>query len=352
MTKTEPELRRLEEYQRIFGYSPHSLIALTANTHSWISKSGVGAVVYLPVGRTWLAAEPMGKAEHLEALASEFCEFARLSKRLAAFVPVSPRFAALSKQLQLDCVPIGMSPYFDLGEWNLSGRKKHALRAGINQARRVGVTVEAVALDGSLREQLEKLCLGWNAGRRTSTFGWVFAPDPFSFPEYKTMFVARDKEGKLIGFLTVSPMPARNCAYMEDVQRAGTAPKGTTDLLFITATDHLRVQGVRFATLGTVPLYGVERGGAIYEGRHNLARRVMSAVFHRGDSIYNFAGVHRFKARMDPTFWEHEYVVAPPSLLMTPRVVFAAMRAIAGGSVIKALSSASWSHGKRVSQAE
>jgi len=332
----------LEEYQRAFGYSPHSLISLGVNTDSWIAPEGLGAIVYLPVGHTWLAAEPMSLPKDLEKLTRGFCEFARSNNRLPAFVPVTPRMAALSEPLQLDCVPIGMSSYFDLSVWNLSGRKRHALRAGVNQARRAGLTVEAVAARDVPRTELEALCRTWNQERRTSTFGWVFAPDPFGFPEDKTMFLARDEAGVLIGFLTASPMPARECSYLEDVQRLPTAPKGTTDLLIVTGIDYLREQGVKFATLGTVPLMGVDRTDAVYRGKHDAARRVMTFVFNRGGAVYNFAGVHRFKARMDPTFWEHEYIVLPKQFMMVPQVVLAAMRAIAPSGVLGALMKASW----------
>ena len=332
----------LESFHREYGYSPHSLISLRANTHSWVAPDGCGTVVYLPVGHVWLAAEPLSAAENLEEAARRFMEFARASSRLPAFVPVTERFATLSAPLGLDCAPIGMSPYFDLGEWNTSGRKRHALRAGVNQARRAGVVVEAVASGEVLISEMEDLCKGWNDGRRTSTFGWVFAPDPFGFPESKTLFVARDSGGALIGFLTASPMPARDASYLEDVQRVANAPRGTTDLLVVSAMEHLKQQGVRCTTLGTVPLFGVDRKDAIYRGRHDVARRVMSGVFRHGEAIYNFAGVHRFKARMDPTWWEHEYIMMPRRFLMVPRIVMAATRAIAPGGVWKALLSASW----------
>ena len=78
----------------------------------------------------------------------------------------------------------------------------------------------------------------------------VFAPDPFGFPESKTLFVARDSGGALIGFLTASPMPARDASYLEDVQRVANAPRGTTDLLVVSAMEHLKQQGVRCTTLG------------------------------------------------------------------------------------------------------
>ncbi len=336
------QLQSLEEYQRAFGYSPHSLISLKTNTKSWVAPDGSGAVVYREQGNTWLAAEPMGAPADLAALVRSFGAFARERRRLVAFVPVSHRLAELSLQLDMDCVPIGMSPYFDLNEWNLSGRKRHALRAGVNQARKAGLTVEAVSGEAIPRAEVERICHDWNAERRTSTFGWVFAPDPFGFPEHKTMFLARDGAGTLVGFLTASPMPARSSSYLEDVQRIAAAPNGTTDLLIVTAMEHLRDYGVRLATLGPVPLLGVEQEDAIYRGRHDFARRMMGLVYRRGDAIYNFAGVHRFKARMSPTFWEHEYVMVPRTMLMAPRVVLAAARAIANGSIFKALLAASW----------
>jgi lysylphosphatidylglycerol synthetase-like protein (DUF2156 family) len=285
-------------------------------------------VAYLPVGKTWLAAEPLSDSADLAQATREFMNFARDSGALPAFLPVTSRFASLTGSLGLDCAPIGISPYFDLDSWKPSGRRAHALRSGVRQATRANVTVEEVSPDAWPVREIEAVAQMWNESRRAALFGWVFAPDR-NFMGYKKLFVARDGEGKLAAFATASPLPARNSFYLEDIQRDPGAPKGATDLLFATAMNVLREQGAESVTLGTVPLAGMDSPDALRRGMYPIVSKGLKLLARHGESVYNFAGVQIFKSRLAPSWWEHEYAAAPSGGLMTgARVAFATLRAV------------------------
>src|SRR5262249_7661694 len=137
---------------------------------------------------------------------------------------------------------IGSAPYFDLATWAPRGDRAKKARAGVNQARRAGVRVtEVVDVDEQLVRETACLCKSWlTSGRSAMKFEWLFTLDLRRHKERKKYFTARDKDGKLVGFVAASPIPARDGWYLEDVLRSKKAPNGTTDLLVVAALDLLK----------------------------------------------------------------------------------------------------------------
>ena len=111
----------------------------------------------------------------------------------------------------------------------------------MNQARRSGVEIETGAdLNQTFRQETAELCLSWLESRRAATtFGWLVALDPFMHSEYKKYFAAR-VNGKLIGFLAASPIPARKGWYLEDVINEPDAPQGTATFLVVARRERVR----------------------------------------------------------------------------------------------------------------
>lgn len=328
-------------YHAKFGYNPHSLVSI-AGSASFESSRAHGAVPYREVGGTWLACEPLSSVDDLETVAKEFLEFAKSRSKLAAFIPATERFARLAPNLGLDCVPIGMSPYFDLTVWNPSGSRGHTIRKELRKARTAGVTIETLPGGDYPEAEVEQLEREWATTRRTVQFGWLFSSDIHNFPECRTNFLARDSSGRLVALLSAAPLPARKGCYLKDFHRHPEAPKGTTDLLFVTAFEYLLAWGIRLVTPGTVPLHGIAAPDAIRNGGHRSLVRALDLFARRGEAVYNFAGLYRFKARFDPQWWEHEYALAPPVMFNVLRVGWAVARATAPDGVLRALLSGSW----------
>jgi len=343
--------RGLLRYQERFGFSPHSLVCLSGEASAWESRCTDGAVAYLRVGKTWLCSEPLAAAADLLPVAREFIAFARSSGALPSFVPVTSRFASVAIEGGMGCIPIGISPYFDLASWKPSGRRAHALRSGIHQAARAHVTVQEVTLESWPEDEMEGLEAAWGATRKSPLFGWVFAPDRH-FLGYRRLFTARDSGGKLVAFATASPLPARNSFYLEDIQRDPLAPKGATDLLFVTALESLREHGAELVTLGTVPLKGVDAPHALRRGMcHAIATKALDVIANHGESVYNFEGVHTFKSRLSPSWWEHEYAVAPAgNVFAAPRIALAALRGIMPSGILSTVLGFKGKFGKKLGE--
>jgi len=325
------ELLRL---QTLYGYNAHSLVSIAPGASLWSTPDIDGAIIYGEFGHVLLAAgDPLVAPEDMAELARQFSVFAKLRGRVVAFVPTTAEFARAVVPREFSAVKVGAAPYFDLKTWNPRGDAGKKIRAGVNQARRAGVEVEVFSdgVDEQTKGQTAQLCLHWlGAHRAATTFGWLVALDPFLHHEYKKYFTAR-VNGKLVGFLAASPIPARKGWYLEDVLREPEAPQGTATLLVVEALNRLREEGAALATLGTSPL--AQDGPDDIPTEHRLVARTLDMASRRLGAFYNFEGLRRFKGKFAPSWWESEYALAQRGVAMPPRVGYAIVRALVPGGV-------------------
>ncbi len=324
------ETERFLALQSRYGYNEHSLVSSAQDFRFWFDSATQSGISYSEHGNVRLVAgDTLGADENLFSATQRFLEDSDRNRKLVAFMPVTEKFAKLFDPNKYHILKIGASPYFDLTQWNPRGDKAKKLRAGVNQARRAGVSIEKLgALDLVFKNETMSLCNTWLKTRRvTVAFGWLFRLAPFQNCEKKRYFAARDGEGVLIGLLAASPIPARDGWYLEDVLRHPDAPRGTADLLVFEALNALKADGVKLATLGTIPLAEdgcnaiAERSGALFYRALRLSRQNL-------ESIYGFDGLRRFKAKFVPCFWESEYVIARKGIFTYPKVLQAIKRSI------------------------
>jgi phosphatidylglycerol lysyltransferase len=319
------ELLRL---QTLYGYNAHSLVSISPGAMLWSTPEIDGAIIYGEFGRVWLAAgEPLARAQDKPALARQFAEHARQHNRVVAFVPTTTAFACSIESRDFSAVKVGAAPFFDLRNWNPRGNLAKKMRAEVNQARRAGVTVESLKhIDHDLKQEAADLCLRWLGHRLAATsFGWLVALDPFRHADHKKYFIAR-ANGKLVGFLSASPIPARRGWYLEDVLRDSDAPPGTATLLVFEALQTLKKDGAELATLGTAPL--ANEGSNEITTDHRVVTSALGVASKRFSGVYNFEGLRRFKGKFAPSWWESEYVVAQRGIAIPPRVANAIVHAL------------------------
>jgi len=325
----DPAVDLLRLYQ-FHGYNAHALVGISRGIRLWSSVETEGAVAYNEFGKVWLVpGDPLASEEDLVHVSESFLRAAADEERVVGFMPATEQFAKHSSELGLRAIKIGSAPYFDLTTWAPRGDRAKKARAGVNQARRAGVQVtEVVDIDDKLVRETACLCKSWLTTRRSAIrFEWLFTVDLFQHKEQKKYFTARDVNGKLVGFLAASPIPARNGWYLEDVLRSKNAPNGTTDLLVVEVLDSLKRSGARLATLGTT-LMATEGGASSDVHISPMLSRVAWSVARCFSLFYNFNGVRRFKTKFAPSWWESEYVLMSPNITAPPRVFGAFVQAI------------------------
>jgi phosphatidylglycerol lysyltransferase len=122
--------------------------------------------------------------------------------------------------------------------------------------------------------------------------------DPFTFPERRRLFVA-EASGRIVGFLGVIPIYARGGWFFEDFLRDPAAPNGTVELLVDAGMRAAAAERIAVVTLGLAPLAG-DVGPWL-----RSARRL-------GRALYDFEGLHAFKAKLEPRSWSPVFLAYPP----------------------------------------
>ena len=329
------ELLRL---QTLHGYNAHSLVSIAPGAELWTTPDIDGAIIYGEFGSVWLVAgDPLASPEESAELARQFANFAKRHDRVVAFVPATERFARMLTPYGFAAVKVGAAPYFDLQNWNPRGDAAKKLRAGVNQARREGVQIEIIddGANDQIKKETAELCMHWLGSHKSATtFGWLVALDPFLHAEYKRYFAAR-VDGRLVGFLAASPIPARKGWYLEDVIREPEAPQGTATLLVAEALKTFKAEGAALATLGTAPL--ATDGPNDLPPEHRVVMRALDLASRRLSGFYNFEGLRRFKGRFVPSWWESEYALVQRGATVPPRVGHAIVRALVPGGLTQIL---------------
>ena len=323
----EENLLRL---QKLYGYNAHSLVGISPDVSKWFDFRTQSGLTFTEHGKIRLVAgEMLGSDDNLEAAVRRFVDEARAEKKLVAFLPTTEKFARAVAPLGFEAVKIGASPYFDLPTWNPRGNKAKKMRAGVNQATRAGVAVEQAAQRNlSFCREVADLCENWSNTRRAAVkFGWLFELAPFQHAERKKFFAARNAQGKLVGLLAASPIPARDGWYLEDVLRAADSPNGTTDLLVYEALKTLAGEGAKLATLGTSPLAG-DGADSLADDQRPLSKKLLNVSREYFEPIYNFKGLRHFKGKFVPSWWESEYVLLPKGFFVPPQVANTFARAV------------------------
>lgn len=306
----------LVEMVRRYGYEHQSFVLLYGGMNVWRSSEPEAAVVYRRVGRVAIAgAAPLTAREHLREVINRFLDYCREQNLDCLMLPISEETARAAQECGMGLLKIGESGYFKLPEWKPAGDRAKKVRAGVNQARKAGITVERYdpnqANQGArARAEIEDLCQAWINTREIDALGWLLELDPFALSEHKRYFLARAADGHLEGMLACSPIPARRGWYLEDLIRRPGAGRGVSELLVVEALKHLAAEGAELATLATSPLAGIEPEGDF----KNLAR-LLKLIYEHLDAFYHFKALHRFKAKFAPSFVETDYVaIYPPRI--------------------------------------
>jgi phosphatidylglycerol lysyltransferase len=108
-----------------------------------------------------------------------------------------------------------------------------------------------------------------------------------------------------VAFATLWTTAGRSSFSMDLMRYADDAPKNIMDYLFVELIAWGREQGYQAFEFGMAPLSGLEDRPLA-----PIMSRVGNLLFERGEEIYNFQGVRRYKGKYDP-LWQPRYIAGP-----------------------------------------
>lgn len=292
----------------------------------YVSKNGVRVVAGAPVCSEERLPEVVGEWEALTQNAGEKTCYFGAAGRIKHLLESSSGYSTVS---------LGAQPVWCPEHWQVVVEERSSLRAQLARARNKGVTVsEWEPARATQNLQLRRVLDEWLQTRGLPALHFLVEPDTLALMDDRRTFVA-EKEGKVVGFTALCPIPTRRGWLTEQFPRGFDAPNGTVELLMDTAIRTVAEEGSEYVTMGLVPLS--QHG--LLPGEENPAwlRILLGWVRAHGRRFYNFDGLEKFKAKFVPESWEAIYAISHEKHF-SPRALYAISAAFTGHSPLLSVS--------------
>jgi lysylphosphatidylglycerol synthetase-like protein (DUF2156 family) len=296
---TDPDFDRVRAIlAKAEAAEPSSNLALLGDKRFLFSASGESFLMFGVRGRSWIAmGPPVGREDERMELFWRFRELADAHAARAGFYALGPEDLPDSVDLGLAIQKTGESAAVPLEAFSLAGRRREVLRRNWRKAGEGGASFEVLPVGEAhtVMNALKAISDAWlshHAGgeKRFSMGGF----DPRYVAEFPIALVR--VEGKIVAFATL---------WMDLMRYSDDAPKNVMDYLFVELLGWGKAQGYQAFEFGVAPLAGLQDRPLA-----PIMSRVGRLLYERGEEIYNFQGVRRYKDKYDPV-WQPRYIAAP-----------------------------------------
>ncbi len=308
MGETDPDFARVKcILQNADCLEPWANLALRGDKRFLFSESGQSFLMFGVRGRSWISlGTPVGAREERLELMWRFRELADAHAARPCIYGAGPEDLPDLVDLGFTLQKVGETAAVPLDSFSLDGRRKGNLRRSWRKTCEEGACFEVLegeavrALAGELRRVSDEWLSHHAGGEKTFSMGGFEAPYVFEFPCAMVRI-----EGRIMAFATLWTTAQRTAFSIDLMRYADDAPKDIMDYLFVELLHWGREQGYVAFEFGMAPLAGLEDRPLA-----PVLSRVGNLLFERGEEIYNFRGVRRFKDKYDPV-WLPRYVAAP-----------------------------------------
>lgn len=298
-----------------YGYNGMSFLTLYPGWEYFHPVEGDGFIAFERHNKTALVCgDPVCAEEDVTTLCEAFCAYCAAERLSPAFVGTTERFAASCRDSGWKTLKIGEEPLFDLEHYAPRGYSAKKMRSDAKRAVRDGLKIEVVPAgqvpSATVAREILEVQQAWQTTRKISALSFTLRLAPLAFAEHKLLIVAR-LNGRIEGFVSGIPVPARNACYLEAMIRRPDAKGGATESLFLAAIDECRARGIGMVATGLAPL----RNTRSQPDGHRAIGCLLQFVFLRLNFFYKFRPLEHFKAKFGPTEWEESFIVYPPRQL-------------------------------------
>ncbi|WP_248917014.1 bifunctional lysylphosphatidylglycerol flippase/synthetase MprF [Pseudomonas entomophila] len=323
-----PNDEELQRANRVLLASdqPDGGLALTGDKALLFHPSDNAFLMYARRGRSLVALyDPIGPAQERAEMIWQFRDLCDLHHARPVFYQVRAENLPFYMDIGLTAIKLGEEARVDLRRFDIDakGKEMKDLRYTWNRGGRDGLSLEIHEPGHAPLAELKEVSDAWLSGKNVREKG--FSLGRFS-PEYLQHFrIALIRfQGRPVAFANLLETHSNELASLDLMRAHPEAPKLTMEFMMVGLILHYKSHDYGRFSLGMVPLSGLQpRRGA------PLTQRLGSMVFQRGEQLYNFQGLRRFKDKFQPD-WEPRYMAVPAGL--DPLVALADTAAlIAGG---------------------
>lgn len=305
--------KKVYELVRDYGQNPMSYLALEDDKKYFFGKSVAGVIAFAVVNDVAVVCGDMiCSDEAAPVFLAEFSEFCRENRYAILFLNVTDKYADLYRLMDFQTTKYGEDACFLLSEYNLAGGRVAKVRAAINHANRVGITVEeyrpALTRDEKIEREMQEISDLWLKSKKCGELSFMLGGMGLENPLERRFFVARDANQMILGFVVFVPYENQK-AYLADVTRRRIdAPQGVIEKLIYDGFMALKADGVLWGNMGLVPLVNVAEG----KEKTTLPEKMFEYVYENLNQFYDFKALHHAKEKYAPTHWVSRYIVYKP----------------------------------------
>ena len=286
---------------------PGSNLALLGDKRFLFSASGESFLMFGVRGRSWIAlGAPVGRRDEQLELLWRFRELADAHAARPGIYGIGAEHLPDVVELGFSIQKVGESAAVPLESFQIEGRRRGNLRRAWRKAAEEGATFEVLPPEriSDIIPELAAVSDVWLAehagGEKGFSMGGFHPGYVSEFPVAVVRF-----HGAIVAFATLWTTAAKSSFSMDLMRYGPNGPKNIMDYLFVELIAWGRTQGYQAFEFGMAPLAGLEDRPLA-----PVMSRVGKLFFERGEEIYNFQGVRRYKDKYDPV-WQPRYIAAP-----------------------------------------
>lgn len=331
-----PSVARARELVLTHGWNSTSFQIVNPGISRWFSSRGDAVVGYvLGGGFRVVAGAPVCSRNRLREVAEEFeLDAGRCGQRVCYFCAESRLESVFDGSPTHTKFLLGAQPSWRPAVWAEIVKSHKSLRAQLNRARNKGVTVDEWPVERiRSSEQLSDCLHAWLDSKGLPPLHFLVEPETLKRLDHRRVFVA-ERAGRVVGFVTLSPVATRKGWLFEQFPHRPKAPNGTVELMIDSAMRALAGEGREYATLGLSPL---SRRADVRPFDNPLWLRIALAWLRKhGQRFYNFDGLDSFKAKLRPEKWEPVFAVSNEPRVSI-RTLYAVASAFSGNAPLRML---------------
>ncbi len=283
-------------------------LALLGDKRFLFSPSGESFLMFGVRGHSWIAmGGPVGRPDESRELLWRFRELADAHAARPGVYGFGPELLPHMVEMGFTIQKAGESAVVaPLKDFSLQGRKREVLRRNWRKARDGGARLEVI--DASqvtpLIPVLKAISDQWLSRHAGGEKGFSMGGfEPRYVAEFPCALVYKD--GHIVAFATLWTTPDKSEFSMDLMRYSADAPKNVMDFLFVELLHWGQQQGFQAFNFGMAPLAGL-----LDRPLAPMLSRIGRLLFERGEELYNFQGVRRYKDKFDPD-WRPRYIAGP-----------------------------------------
>jgi phosphatidylglycerol lysyltransferase len=301
------ERHRAQTIVEAYGRSSLARFVLFPDKAYWFSPGG-SVVGYALQGRTALAlGDPIGPADDIAPAIDGFQSFCAHNDWLVAFYQTQPDHLDAYRAVGLESLCIGHEAIVRLNEFTLRGSTHKQLRNTVNRLTKLGYRAQmheppqAAAFLAELRSISDEWLMLMHGREQRFSLGWF---DDAYVGGARVMAV-HDPNDQIVAFVNLVPEYQAHEATIDLMRRRRQTENGVMDFLFVALFEWAQHQGYASFNLGLSALAGVGE-----QPDDPAVERALNFIYAHVNQLYNFKGLHTFKAKFDP-HWSPRYLIFP-----------------------------------------